>query len=107
VNFFVVYIREAHPLTRVPDGSRVEQPKTDSQRSITARLCKDTLKIRMPMLIDNIDDFVGSAYQGFPDRLFIVGTDGKVAYSGARGPRGFNPAEMEVALKDLLAKSAE
>ena len=91
----------------MPDGSRVEQPKTDKQRSLNARLCAETLKIRIPMLVDNIDDFVGSAYQGFPDRLFIVGTDGKIAYSGARGPRGFKPAEMENALKDLLEKNAK
>jgi len=104
-NFFVVYIREAHPLTDVPDGSRVEQPTTDEERSIVALLCADTLKIRIPMLVDNIDDKAARDYQGWPDRLFIV-RGGEVLYAGARGPQGFLPAEMEQALQRSLAPKA-
>ena len=45
---------------------------------------------------------VATAYNAMPDRLFILGADGKIAYRGARGPRGFKVDEMEQALKKLL-----
>ena len=38
------------------------------------------------------------------DRLFVIGKDGKIAYSGGPGPSGFLPHEMEAALKKELEK---
>ncbi len=64
--------------------------------------------MRMPMLVDGIDDRVGEAYSGFPDRLYLIDTDGKVAYKGGRGPFGFIPQELEQALLlCLLDQSAK
>ncbi len=56
----------------------------------------------IPLLVDDISDTVAKAYSAMPDRLFILGADGKIAYAGARGPRGFLPDEMEKALKTIL-----
>lgn len=56
----------------------------------------------MPMLVDTIDDRVGHAYSGMPDRLYLIDRDGVVAYQGGRGPFGFRPAEMEQSLVMLL-----
>jgi hypothetical protein len=56
----------------------------------------------MPLLVDAIDDRVGHAYSGMPDRLYVIDRDGRVSYKGGRGPRGFKPAEMEQALILLL-----
>jgi hypothetical protein len=38
-----------------------------------------------------------------PTRLYLVGTDGRVAYAGGLGPFGFKPKELEAAIDDLLA----
>ena len=46
------------------------------------------------------------AYAAHPDRLYIVGSDGKVAYHGGRGPFNFNPAEAKRALAKILAAKA-
>jgi hypothetical protein len=56
----------------------------------------------MPLLVDEIDDRVGHAYSGMPDRLYIIDRDGRVVYKSGRGPRGFKPAEMEQSLLMLL-----
>jgi type I thyroxine 5'-deiodinase len=54
------------------------------------------------MLLDGLDNAVERAYAGWPDRLYIVGKDGRLAYKGRPGPGGFAPAEMEQALLALL-----
>jgi len=53
------------------------------------------LKLSVPTVIDKDDNRVNVAYAGWPDRLYVIGTDGKVAYKGAQGPGGFKPAEVE------------
>ena len=62
--------------------------------------------MRVPMVVDGIDNRVGEAYSGFPDRLYLIDIDGKVAYKGGRGPFGFIPQELEQALlMSLLEQS--
>lgn len=54
--------------------------------------------MQVPLIVDGIDNRVGDAYSGFPDRLYLIDTDGKVACKGGRGPFGFIPQELEQAL---------
>ena len=61
----------------------------------------------MPVLVDGVDDRVGHAYSGMPDRLYIIDRDGKVAFQEPdAGHSGFNPAEMEQALVMMLLEDA-
>lgn len=103
--FYIVYVREAHPI----DGDspwRKAVPRTDprgaAEREQVAGTCARTLGLTLPMLVDDMDDRVARAYGGYPDRLYIVGTDGRVVFRGRPGPRGFRPDEMERALRKLL-----
>ena len=61
-------------------------------------------KVSLPVLVDAIDDTVGKAYSGWPDRLYVIDAEGKLAYVGAPGPRGFRPAEVPPVLKKLLGR---
>ena len=61
----------------------------------------------MPVLVDGLDDAVGHAYSGMPDRLYVIDRDGRVAYKGGRGPFEFKPAEMEQSLILLLLDEAK
>ena len=56
----------------------------------------------MPLVVDEMNDVVGHSYSGMPDRLYVIDTNGKVAYKGGRGPFGFKPGEMEQSLLMLL-----
>jgi hypothetical protein len=106
--FLTIYVREAHPT----DGWRmagnddagviVPQPQTAEERAKVAGTCCTTLKMTMPLLVDTLDDRVGHAYSGMPDRLYVIDASGRIAYQGGRGPFGFQPAEMEQALLLLL-----
>jgi hypothetical protein len=112
VDFYGVYIREAHPSDgwsmqsndRV--GIKLAQPRTTEQRTQAASQCCAALDMAMPLLVDSIDDRVGRAYSGFPDRLYLIDRDGRVAYKGGRGPFGYRPRELEQTLVLMLLDEA-
>ncbi len=74
------------------------QPQTFDDRCKIARACRDSLKMSVPLVVDGMDDGVGHLYSGMPDRLYVIGRDGRVVYKSGRGPFGFLPDEMEQAL---------
>ena len=108
VAFFVVYIKEAHPedgwvLERNRGaGVRITDPTTDDERVEVAQTCALRLRLRLPVLVDGLDNAVASAYGGWPDRLYLIGRDGRVAFQGGVGPFGFKPPELEEAIRAEL-----
>jgi type I thyroxine 5'-deiodinase len=60
----------------------------------------------VPTVIDREDNKVNAAYSGWPDRLYVVGKDGRIAYKGGPGPGGFKPAEVEAWLKKNVGAPA-
>jgi len=111
VEFVSIYVREAHPVEGWREegndrvGVTVKQPRTFGEREEVARACCGRLEMSMPLLVDEIDDRVGLAYQGMPNRLYIIDRDGRVAYKSGRGPFGFKPGEMEQALVMALLEA--
>lgn len=53
----------------------------------------------LPSVIDDRENFVKRAYAAWPDRLYVVGVDGNIAYKGRPGPFGFRVPELEEWLK--------
>lgn len=108
VEFFLIYIREAHTtdLWQAPanlrDGILLESAKSMEQKEEHATACTRKLDIRLPTLVDRMDNQVELAYSGWPDRLYLIGRDGRVAYKSAPGPAGFKPAELEATIKKEL-----
>ena len=106
--FYVVYVQEAHPIdawqmdVNVADDVLVPTTTTDDERINVAGLCVTRLGIELPALVDEADGHVERAYTGWPDRLYVVGADGRIAYKSAAGPFGFNPSEVEATLKQLV-----
>ena len=56
----------------------------------------------MPLVVDEMDDRVGHAYSGMPDRLYLIDREGRIAYKSGRGPFGFKPDELEQSILMLL-----
>jgi len=108
VQFVVVYISEAHAFDGVsPNTARnaplVEEPITFEERFAVAGKCMVSLSLqRLPAVVDGIDNQVNRNYQAQPDRMYLVGKDGKIAYAGGRGPRGFKPKELQKAIRKEL-----
>ena len=108
VAFFIVYIREAHPEDGwvLADNRREEiavvDPVSLDERAAAADACALRLATRIPILLDDVDDAVASAYGGWPDRLYLIGRDGSVAFQGEVGPFGFKPEELAKAIETEL-----
>jgi len=45
-------------------------------------------------------------YYALPDRRYLIGRDGRVAYRGAPDPFGFVASELERAIEEYLKASA-
>jgi len=108
VAFFVVYIREAHPTDgwQVEDNERdgvfYPQPTSAGTRTAVAAACALRLDLSIPTLIDDMANSTDLKYYALPDRLYLIGRDGRVAYRGAPGPFGFVAAELEEAIEKYL-----
>ena len=74
-------------------------PRSDAERKAVATLCQINLDLQMPMLVDAIDNGVEESYIGLPMRLYLIGHDGKIRYTGERGSFGFNPKTWEEAIR--------
>ena len=79
-----------------------KQPQTFDARKELAKILVDRLKYRVPLAIDTIDRRTETAFAAWPERIYILGTGGKVVYKGKVGPFGFDPAEAEAALARLV-----
>jgi type I thyroxine 5'-deiodinase len=60
------------------------------------------LNIRIPALIDTFENTTETAYTGWPDRIYVIDRDGRVAFKTTPGPFGFETAGMEQALKKMM-----
>jgi hypothetical protein len=105
VAFFVVYIKEAHPEDGwvLEDNRRAGVRVADPGTEVGRAACGLRLKLRIPVLIDGMDNAVASAYGGWPERLYLIGRDGRIAYQGDEGPYGFHPPELDGAISAELA----
>jgi type I thyroxine 5'-deiodinase len=109
--FYIVYIQEAHPVdawqmdVNVKEGALLATTKTLDDRTKAADTCVIKLGLDLPALVDKPDDAVERAYTGWPDRLYVVDTEGRIAFKSAPGPFGFKPEDVESTLKRLLPET--
>lgn len=83
---------------------KVGQTNDLKERSERARQFLEAMNVTIPTLVDKEDNKANMAYAGWPERLYVIGTDGKIAYKGGPGPGGFAVGEMEQWLKENVKK---
>ena len=107
MQFYAVYILEAHPTdvwqmeSNVKENVLFASPKNEEEREYVAGACVRKLGIKFPAVIDGFANTTEKAYTGWPDRLYLIGSDGKVLYKSKPGPFGFKPEQLEAAIKKL------
>ena len=106
--FYIVYIREAHPLDgwAIPRNSfSVNTPHSMAERQAIARAFVQRLHTPIPVVVDTINDQVQQAYASFPNRTVIIDGAGNVAYKGKANPTGVASSAPQVAkVLDKLLK---
>ena len=63
--------------------------------------CVRKLGIKFPAVLDGFDNSVEKAYTGWPDRIYLIDKEGRIAYKSKPGPFGFKPEELAVALEHV------
>jgi len=99
--FLTVYIKEAHPEDEWQmDSNETEnvcypQPKTLEQRVAIANDFTKRFHYDVPIAVDDMDNVAEKAYAGWPERLYVIDENGKVAFKGKPGPFGYHPEEVD------------
>ena len=112
VDFVTVYIREAHPTDewQVPaneaDSVCYAQPRTLADRLAIAKDFTGRFSWALPMVVDPMENPAERAYAAWPERLYVVGRDGRIAHKGAMGPDGFDPEGVEAWLQANVSAPA-
>lgn len=72
--WYFVYTREAHP------GERVGHHRSFEEKRANARLLRDEVGIRRPILLDDLAGTAHHAYGLLPNMTYVVGRGGRLIY---------------------------
>ena len=72
--FFIVYVREAHPGENFPHHTSFEQ------KLAHARKLRDLEKISLPVLVDDLQGTSHKAYGLLPNMVYLIDREGTVVY---------------------------
>jgi type I thyroxine 5'-deiodinase len=105
-----VYITEAHPSdvwqmqSNIKDKVVFASPKSEEERALVAGACVRKLGIKFPAVLDEFGNSTEQAYAGWPDRIYLLDQNGRVAYKSKPGPFGFKADELSAALTQVVPK---
>ena len=103
-----MYIAEAHSTdgwqlkSNLDEDVLLAQHTTLDERFAAAREGVRRLRLTMPVLVDGMDDAVSDAFAAWPERISVVGTDGRIVFKGGPGPWEFDPEAAGRALETIL-----
>ena len=80
----------------------VHDPQSIEERRSVANRCQEALKYGIHTFVDDMEDSANQAYAAWPTRLYLIDTDGKIAYKGGLGPFGFKPKEFKKSISAYL-----
>ena len=109
VHFLCVYIKEAHPTdgsqspSNLDDDVLFTQPTTEDERAEVAAACMLRHNFSFPMVLDNMTNEVEAKYMAMPERLYVLDSQGRVAWKCRPGPHLFDPDGFEEAIKAQVA----
>jgi hypothetical protein len=84
--------------SNIKDKVLFASPKNEEERALIAGACVRKLGIKMPAVLDEFGNSTERAYTGWPDRLYLIDSRGRVVYKSKPGPFGFHPDELKAAL---------
>jgi type I thyroxine 5'-deiodinase len=111
VAFYIVYIQEAHSsdvwqmASNLRDKVIFRSPLSFVERTEVASSCVRKLGIKIPAVIDDMENSTERAYTGWPDRIYLIDQSGRVAFKTKPGPLGFDPSQLDKPLQRLIPRN--
>jgi len=108
----VVYITEAHPSDVWQMQSNVKEqvvfasPRNEDERAFVAGACVRKLGLKLPAVLDEFGNSTERSYTGWPDRMYLIDSQGKIVYKSKPGPFGFKSDELAAALSRVTTARA-
>ena len=69
----------------------VAQHTSLAERFAAARAGVERLGLTLPVFVDRMDDSVSDAFAAWPERIYVVDPDRRIAFAGGPGPFEFDP----------------
>jgi Iodothyronine deiodinase len=82
----------------VTAGVLFQQHQSYAEREVVATTCRLDLHLSIPVLVEEMNKAIDEAYGAAPERLYLIGVDGRVAYHGGAGPHFFDLEAWEQAI---------
>ena len=90
--------------SNIRDQVILTSPKSEDERAYVAGACVRELAIKFPAVVDEFGNSTEQAYTGWPDRIYLIGAEGKIAYKSKPGPFGFKAEELRSALVRIVGE---
>jgi type I thyroxine 5'-deiodinase len=92
--------------SNIKDKVVFASPKTEEDRASIAGACVRKLGIEFPAVLDEFGNSTEQAYTGWPDRIYLIDSQGRIAFKSKPGPFGFKPDQLAAALVQTLGTQA-
>jgi hypothetical protein len=92
--------------SNIKDKVVFASPKDEEERALIAGACMSRLGIKIPAVLDEVGNTTEQAYAGWPDRIYLIDAQGRIAYKSKPGPFGFKPDQLAVTLAQTHAAQA-
>src|SRR5258708_33034930 len=97
MEFLFIYVREAHP------GERIPAHRSASRKVRAAKLLRDEEKIKMPVLVDDVQGSIHGKYSKLSNPVFLIDRSGRVAFRAMWA----KPDKLTSAIEELLELQQE
>jgi iodothyronine deiodinase-like protein len=92
--------------SNIKDKVVFSSPKSEEERVLIAGACVRRLGIKIPAVLDEFGNSTEQAYTGWPDRIYLIDAQGRIAYKSKPGPFGFKPDQLAAALAQIQSVQA-
>jgi peroxiredoxin len=97
VEFFFVYVREAHP------GEKLPAHRSENDKIEAAERFRDEEEVAMPIIVDDLDGSIHRKYGALPNPAYLIDKSGRIAFRSL----WTRPSVMAKALDELLERQQE
>ena len=92
--------------SNIRDKVIFQTPHSFDERTEVASSCVLKLGIKIPAIVDDMNNSTERAYTGWPDRIYLIDRNGRVVLKTKPGPFGFSTSLLEKQLQRIIPHAA-